>query len=191
MLCEQGASGGPAGCGALYNVWSRPTIARSAALSFTALDMAAGGCGLAALVLATRPAAAPEFDAAGWWIVLYLGVVGAAATFLLWAFALAQTTPTRVAISVAVDPVVAALAGTLLLGEPRGLAAAGWPGRGRGRHRPGGHRSAPAAGQLRLMQVTISAPLATTAGTPQDSMKLSGRCGITAASATQQPPPGQ
>jgi len=113
---------GAAGCGALYNVWSRAYVRRSAALSFTALSMAAGGCGLAALALATRPVALPALDAAGWAVVLYLGVVGAALTFFLWSFALGRTTPTRVAISVTVNPVVATLFGTLLLGEP-----VGWP----------------------------------------------------------------
>jgi drug/metabolite transporter (DMT)-like permease len=45
-------------------------------------------------------------------------VIGGALTFYLWVFALGRTTPTRVAISVTVNPVVAALFGTLALGEP-------------------------------------------------------------------------
>jgi drug/metabolite transporter (DMT)-like permease len=39
-------------------------------------------------------------------------------TFYLWAFALERTTPTRVAISVCVNPVTASLVGAVLLGEP-------------------------------------------------------------------------
>lgn len=113
---------GAAGCGALYSVWSRPLVRRSSPLSFSALGMAAGACGLAALALSTRPAALPVLDPAGWAAVLYLGVVGGAVTFFLWVFALGRTTPTRVAISVAVNPVVAALLGILTLGEPLG-----WP----------------------------------------------------------------
>jgi drug/metabolite transporter (DMT)-like permease len=113
---------GAAGCGALYNVWSRPFVRRSSPLSFSALGMAAGACGLAALALTTRPAALPVLDPAGWAAMLYLGVVGGALTFYLWVFALGRTTPTRVAISVTVNPVVAALFGTLALGEPLG-----WP----------------------------------------------------------------
>ena len=38
---------------------------------------------------------------------IYLGAFGSALTFYLWAFALARTTPTRVAISVTVNPVAA------------------------------------------------------------------------------------
>ncbi|MFE0757343.1 DMT family transporter [Inquilinus sp. NPDC058860] len=112
---------GATGCAALYNVWSRPFVRRSSALSFSALGMAAGSCGLAVLALSTRPAALPALDPAGWAVVAYLGVVGGAVTFFLWAFALGRTTPTRVAISVAVNPVVAALFGTLALDEPLGL----------------------------------------------------------------------
>ena len=44
----------------------------------------------------------------------------AALTFYLWAFALARTTPTRVAISVTVNPVAASLVGAILLHEPIG-----------------------------------------------------------------------
>ena len=113
---------GAAGCGALYNVWSRPFIRRSSSLAFSTVGMMAGACGLAALSLSARPAALPDLTPAGWAAVLYLGVVGAAVTFFLWAFALGRTTPTRVAISVTVNPVVAALLGTLTLGEP-----VGWP----------------------------------------------------------------
>ena len=43
---------------------------------------------------------------------------GAALTFYLWAFALERTTPTRVAISVTVNPITASLFGAVLLDEP-------------------------------------------------------------------------
>ena len=113
---------GAAACGAFYNVWARPFIRRSSSLSFSALGMAAGACGLTVLSLSTRPAALPDLAPAGWAAVLYLGIVGAAVTFFLWAFALGRTTPTRVAISVTMNPVVAVWLGTLTLGEP-----VGWP----------------------------------------------------------------
>jgi threonine/homoserine efflux transporter RhtA len=50
--------------------------------------------------------------------VIYLGLFGSALTFYLWAFALSRTTPTRVAISVTVNPITAALVGAVLLDEP-------------------------------------------------------------------------
>src|SRR5216110_568570 len=53
-----------------------------------------------------------------WLAALYLGAFGSALTFYLWAFALARTTPTRVAISVTVNPITASLVGAALLDEP-------------------------------------------------------------------------
>lgn len=53
-----------------------------------------------------------------WLGALYLGAFGAALTFYLWAFALERTTPTRVAISVTVNPITASLVGAWLLDEP-------------------------------------------------------------------------
>ena len=106
-------------CMALYNVWSKPFIRRSSPIAFTTMGMAAGACGLIAISLA-RGGFAPvaNFDAAQWGAVAYLGVFGSAITFFLWAFALGHTTPTRVAISVTVNPMTAALVGAALLHEP-------------------------------------------------------------------------
>jgi drug/metabolite transporter (DMT)-like permease len=62
--------------------------------------------------------AAYQFSFEQWLAVSYLGIVGSAVTFYLWAFALQRTTPTRVAISVTVNPLVASLMGVMLLNEP-------------------------------------------------------------------------
>ncbi|MFX8719854.1 EamA family transporter, partial [Acinetobacter baumannii] len=61
-----------------------------------------------------------QFAASQWLAAVYLGAFGSALTFDLWAFALERTTPTRVAISVTVNPISAALTGAVLLGEPLG-----------------------------------------------------------------------
>lgn len=127
-----GLSGAPAGawrgdllmvaaalCMALYNVWSKPFIARSGALSFTAMGMSVGAACLIVLSwLRGSFDAVADFGAAQWLAVAYLGLFGSALTFFLWAFALGRTTPTRVAISVTVNPVAAAIVGAILLGEP-------------------------------------------------------------------------
>lgn len=108
-------------CMALYNVWSRPVIRRTGPIPFTVAAMAVG-----ALVLSAMSAvsggfdAVPAFDTAQWLALLYLGVAGGAVAFFLWAFALAHTTPTRVAVSVTVNPVTASAVGAVLLGEPIG-----------------------------------------------------------------------
>jgi drug/metabolite transporter (DMT)-like permease len=110
---------GAALCMALYNVWSKPFIQRSGAIPFTAMTM---GVGAACLVLIAWLgggfAVVATFGTAHWLAAGFLGLFGSALTFFLWAFALGRTTPTRVAISVSVNPVVASFLGATLLGEP-------------------------------------------------------------------------
>jgi drug/metabolite transporter (DMT)-like permease len=110
---------GAALCMALYSIWSRPFIRRSGPIPFTTLAMAAGAAVLMTLSL-LRGSFAPvdAFGPAQWVGVFYLGAFGSALTFYLWAFALERTTPTRVAISVTVNPVAASLVGAAILGEP-------------------------------------------------------------------------
>jgi drug/metabolite transporter (DMT)-like permease len=106
-------------CMAFYSIWSKPFIARSGPIPFTTLAMAAGA---AVLVICGRLhgsfAPVEAFGPPQWLGVFYLGAFGSALTFYLWAFALERTTPTRVAISVTVNPVAASLVGATLLGEP-------------------------------------------------------------------------
>ena len=108
-------------CMALYNVWSRPFIARSSSLAFVTGGMAAGS-GCMALISAASGglAASTTFSLTQWVAIFYLSVFGAALTFFLWVFALERTTPTRVANAITINPVVAALLAALLLGEPIG-----------------------------------------------------------------------
>ena len=106
-------------CMALYSIWSRPYIQRSGPIHFTTMSMGIGALCLV-VVSSWRGSFAPvaAFGAAQWGAAFYLGAIGAALTFYLWAFALERTTPTRVAISVTVNPVTASLVGAVLLGEP-------------------------------------------------------------------------
>ncbi|MBV9457016.1 MAG: EamA family transporter [Bradyrhizobium sp.] len=113
--------GAAALCMALYSIWSKPLIRRSGPIPFTAVSM---GIGAACLTTLSRwrggfaPVAA--FGLTQWGAAFYLGAFGAALTFYLWAFALERTTPTRVAISVTVNPITASAVGALLLHEPPG-----------------------------------------------------------------------
>jgi drug/metabolite transporter (DMT)-like permease len=110
---------GAALCMAFYSIWSKPFIRRSGPIPFTTLAMAAGAAVLimfALLVGSFTPVEA--FGPPQWLGVFYLGAFGSALTFYLWAFALERTTPTRVAISVTVNPVAASLVGAALLAEP-------------------------------------------------------------------------
>jgi drug/metabolite transporter (DMT)-like permease len=109
-------------CYSLYNVWSRPFIARSDSLAFVTAGMGAGSACLALLAWASGGfAAAGRFGLAQWTAVTYLVVIGAALTFFLWVFALARTTPTRVANTITLNPVTASIVAAILLGEPIGF----------------------------------------------------------------------
>ena len=110
-------------CMALYNVWSRPLMARSSLLGFLAAGMAWGAAAsvAAAALGGGFAAAARSFGAAQWSAVVALGLLGGAAAFYLWVYALERTTPTRVANTMAVNPIAAALVAALLVGEPVGL----------------------------------------------------------------------
>jgi drug/metabolite transporter (DMT)-like permease len=110
---------GAALCMAFYSIWSKPFIVRSGPIAFTTMAMAVGSACLI-VISCWRGSFAPvaDFGTPQWLAAIYLGAFGSALTFYLWAFALARTTPTRVAISVSVNPVAASLVGAVLLTEP-------------------------------------------------------------------------
>jgi drug/metabolite transporter (DMT)-like permease len=109
-------------CMAFYNVWSRPFMQRSSALGFLAFGMGAGAAALVAVAgLTGRLAILQSFGAAQWLAGVYLGVFGGAAAFILWVLALQRASPTRVATTMTVNPLAAALLATQLVGEPMTL----------------------------------------------------------------------
>ncbi|TAJ96160.1 MAG: DMT family transporter [Reyranella sp.] len=106
-------------CMSAYNVWSRPFIQRSSALGFLAVGMGAGAAALLLVGMVTGClAVVAGFGAPQWVAGVYLGVCGGALAFILWVMALQRTTPTRVATTMTVNPVAAALLATQLVGEP-------------------------------------------------------------------------
>ncbi|MGO4335784.1 DMT family transporter [Labrys sp. KB_33_2] len=111
---------------ALYTIWSRSFIARSGPVRFTLTAM-----GIGALCLVSVAAIGGGLTNLRWlpseaWLAAgYLGIVGSALVFFLWSFAVTHTTPTLVAIAVAVNPITASLAGDLFLGERLGWNFAG------------------------------------------------------------------
>jgi drug/metabolite transporter (DMT)-like permease len=106
-------------CMALYNVWSRPFIHRSSALGFLTAGM---GVGAAALVLISALsgglARVSAFTPVEWLAAVYLGAGGGALAFFLWVYALQYASPTRVANTMTVNPIVAGLLAAIFLGEP-------------------------------------------------------------------------
>jgi drug/metabolite transporter (DMT)-like permease len=107
---------------ALYNVLSRPFMARSSPLGYATAGMAFGS-GLNALIAwqAGGFEAVRAFEAPQWAGALYLGAFAGALGFYLWVFALERATPTRVANTITVSPIAAALLGSVLLGERVGM----------------------------------------------------------------------
>lgn len=105
-------------CMAFYNVRSRPFIQRSSALGFLAVGMGCGALALIVVGLATdRLVVLRSFDAPQWIAASWLGIGGGALAFILWVMALQRASPTRVASTMAVNPMAAALLASALVGE--------------------------------------------------------------------------
>lgn len=108
-------------CMAFYNVWSRPFIRRSGPIPFTIAAMGVGTvCMIAISYFWGGFEGIGGLTAKQWSAIAYLGLFGGALVFYLWAFALSRTTPTRVAISVTVNPISASIFGAVVLQEPIG-----------------------------------------------------------------------
>jgi drug/metabolite transporter (DMT)-like permease len=109
-------------CMSLYNVWSRPFIARSDPLAFLTAGMGAAAFCLLVWALAIHGFdAAAQFGRPQWIAIAYLGVVGSAGAFILWVFALSRTSPTKTAVTITVNPVFASIVGAVAIGEGIGL----------------------------------------------------------------------
>lgn len=109
-------------CMALYSVRSRAYVARSSALGFLVAGMGIGAGAIAAIAAARGSfAVMGALSAVQWGALAYLGVIGGAAAFWLWIWALQHASPTQVTATMTVNPVVAGILAAVLLGEPLGL----------------------------------------------------------------------
>jgi drug/metabolite transporter (DMT)-like permease len=106
-------------CMSIYSIWSRPFVGRSSALGFLTAGMTVGG---AALVLGTLIGGGGTrilgFGTSQWLAAAYLAMGGGALAFLLWVYALEHASPTRVTNTMTINPLVASVGATVLLGEP-------------------------------------------------------------------------
>ena len=103
----------------LYNIAIGFTTAARASLALATLPLGTGAAALVLVGLFTGSIAAlKSFGSSQWIAGIYLGVGGGAAAFILWALALERATPTRVASTMTVNPIAAALLATQLVGEP-------------------------------------------------------------------------
>ena len=106
-------------CMALYNVYSRPYTQRSSPLGFLTFGMVVGGGAMILFGLVTgRATTLLSFDPAEALVSLYLAAGGGAFGFFLWVLALKYASPTRVANTITINPMIAMAAGATVLGEP-------------------------------------------------------------------------
>ena len=108
--------------GALYGLVAKRILAVDNPAAVTTYAMLFGALALlpAAVVEGVVPAAGDlTWRLLG--LVVFLGVLGGSAAFLLWTWALSRLTPTQVAVYVNLNPIVAALLAILLLDERRSL----------------------------------------------------------------------
>jgi drug/metabolite transporter (DMT)-like permease len=111
--------------GATCSVLYRPYLRRHPALPVSAWAMAASVVALAVLALAEGwPARLPLLSTQAWAVAAFVGLSSGVGYFL-WLYALKHESPARVTVFLALNPITAALAGALLLGEPLGLPVLG------------------------------------------------------------------
>jgi drug/metabolite transporter (DMT)-like permease len=109
-------------CGAIYAVFSKPYLAKYPPLVVTAIAMGAGAVSLLAIwLLSDLPSGLPQLDSNGWLVILYIGAIGGALSFFLYAWALGRTAPTATMILLPLNPIAAILTGMAFLGEPLNL----------------------------------------------------------------------
>jgi drug/metabolite transporter (DMT)-like permease len=108
--------------GAVYAIFSKPYLDKYSPLTVTATAMAAGAVGLLCLWAPFGISRGiPHFDSARWLSVFYIGAVGGALSFFLYAWALGQTAPTVTMIFLPLNPIAAVVTGALFLSEPLSL----------------------------------------------------------------------
>ena len=108
--------------GALYGLVAKRILAVDNPAAVTTYAMLFGTVLL--LPIAVAEGLVPAVARLDWQLlglVVFLGVLGGAAAFFLWTWALSRITPTQVAVYVNLNPIVAALLGIALLGERRSL----------------------------------------------------------------------
>jgi drug/metabolite transporter (DMT)-like permease len=137
---------GAALIGSLYNVVTGLYVRHFPPIAMTAVQAPLGAAALfIALALAGDISHLVSFSAGGWVAVVFLATLGGAASFYSWIWALERISPSRVAVTISLNPVAAAILGALVLGEPvttrlllglvgvfAGIALTNWPLRERG-----------------------------------------------------------
>lgn len=105
--------------GSVYNVLSGPYLRRSSALAVTGVQIAFGALLLLGAILAGGGRVDMSgLGVAGWSALVWLITIGGAVCFFLWIWSLEKIAPSRVAITVTLNPIAATVLGALVLAEP-------------------------------------------------------------------------
>lgn len=132
-------------CGSVYNVLTGLYGRKFPPVAMTAVQLPVGAALLfVALLLAGKIGDLGSFSIGGWTAIVFLATIGGAASFYSWIWALERISPSRVAVTVTLNPVAAAILGAAVLGEPltaqlllglvgvvAGIALTNWPMRER------------------------------------------------------------
>tara|TARA_B100000315_G_scaffold231288_1_gene242510 strand:+ start:973 stop:1872 length:900 start_codon:yes stop_codon:yes gene_type:complete len=104
---------------AVYTVFAKPYIARYGPIFFTALAMLIGATSLAFVVGYNGGLSVwPQFSPVGWWLLLFLGVIGGAIQFTAYIWALRYIPPSQAGIALTLSPISAFIIAWPVLGEP-------------------------------------------------------------------------
>lgn len=104
---------------ASYNVWANRWLRRYEPLVVVVTGVLPGTMLLFIVAQALgAPTFTPDLSTTGWLAVGFIGFFGAAVSYMLWLWALRYTTPTLVAVSLPMNPLMALLWGAVLLSEP-------------------------------------------------------------------------
>lgn len=104
---------------ASYNVWSSRWLRLHDPLVVVVAGVLPGTLLLFIVAQALgAPTVGPDLSTTGWLAVGFIGLFGAAISYMLWLWALRHTTPTLVAVALPMNPLMALLWGAVLLSEP-------------------------------------------------------------------------
>jgi drug/metabolite transporter (DMT)-like permease len=110
---------GAAVTGSVFNVAAGAYLRKYPAMVLASVMAPVGAAALLIVIAASGEwGGLVGFSSAGWLAIAYLMTLGSAGSFYFWIWALEHTSPSRVAVTVTVNPIAAAGLGALILAEP-------------------------------------------------------------------------
>ena len=102
----------------VYSIFAKPYIMKYGGVYFTSIIMIIGVLSLIIFLLLTGELVqTPNFSSTDWWVIFYLGIVGAAIQFASYMWALGWIPPSTAGISLTLAPISAFIFAWPILGE--------------------------------------------------------------------------